>query len=105
MNSFVAYIESPIGILEIKGNVTLVNSVLFVNNKGLESDDLPFNILECKRQLREYFDGSRRIFTINAEQKGSPFQQIVWRQLREIPYGKKISYLQIAKQIANEKNC
>jgi methylated-DNA-[protein]-cysteine S-methyltransferase len=34
---------------------------------------------------------------------GTPFQKTVWQELRRIPYGETISYLELAKRIDNEK--
>jgi AraC family transcriptional regulator of adaptative response/methylated-DNA-[protein]-cysteine methyltransferase len=52
-------------------------------------------------QLKEYFEGKRKIFTIPLELIGTPFQKKVWTALKTIPYGSTRSYLEIAKQIGN----
>lgn len=49
-----------------------------------------FNVL--KTQLEEYFEGKRKVFTVPLFTPGTPFQQTIWRVLRDIPYGATRSY-------------
>jgi len=69
---------------------------------GLRNDSHPL-LLETRRQLREYFDGSRREFTLPLDPVGSNFQQRVWRALIGIPYGETRSYQELAKALGNPK--
>jgi AraC family transcriptional regulator of adaptative response/methylated-DNA-[protein]-cysteine methyltransferase len=50
-------------------------------------------------QLSEYFDGNRRQFTVPLHTPGTPFQQLVWQDLHEIPYGETRSYKQQAQAL------
>lgn len=50
-------------------------------------------------QLREYFDGSRRNFSLPVKMRGTLFQQSVWTELRQIPYGETRSYGEISRKI------
>lgn len=52
-----------------------------------------------KRQLEEYFAGSRRAFDVDLAVEGTPFQMQVWAALREIPYGRVVSYQWVADRI------
>src|SRR4051795_8337042 len=52
-----------------------------------------------RRQLDEYFDGTRHGFTLPLAPRGTGFQQQVWLALREIPYGQTISYAQLAQRL------
>ena len=54
------------------------------------------------KQLKEYFGGERREFDIPLKLVGTSFQQQVWNQLLQIPYGKTLSYLQLSQQMHNE---
>lgn len=45
-----------------------------------------------RKQLREYFDGQRKEFTIPIVSPGSEFQQAVWKELQNIPFGSTRSY-------------
>ena len=50
-------------------------------------------------QLVEYFAGSRREFDLPLDVPGSPFQQRVWSELEQIPYGETISYRELAERV------
>lgn len=54
-------------------------------------------------QLEEYFSKKRTFFSIPLKLIGSEFQKSVWNTLIEIPYGKTMSYLELSKQMQNEK--
>jgi methylated-DNA-[protein]-cysteine S-methyltransferase len=50
-------------------------------------------------QLDEYFAGKRRDFDLPLSPQGTEFQRGVWWALADIPYGKTISYAQLATRI------
>jgi len=52
--------------------------------------------VEAIRQIDEYFAGKRKEFKLPLDLEGTPFQKAVWQQLALIPYGKTVSYKQIA---------
>ncbi len=54
---------------------------------------------EVVKQLSEYFDGRRTTFELPLDVKGTEFQQAVWNQLLQIPYGETRSYGAIAKAV------
>ena len=54
-------------------------------------------------QLNEYFNLERKVFDIPLLLIGSPFQKEVWKELLKVPYGKTSTYLQLSKDINNEK--
>jgi methylated-DNA-[protein]-cysteine S-methyltransferase len=57
-------------------------------------------ILEATRkQLDEYFTGSRKEFDLPLSPQGTPFQKEVWHTLATIPYGHTISYAQLAQRV------
>lgn len=58
---------------------------------------------QTKKQLDEYFSGTRKAFDIPLHPVGTEFQQQVWNTLLEIPYGETRSYKDIALSIANPK--
>ena len=58
---------------------------------------------EACRQLDEYFQGQRKTFDLPIAYTGTPFQERVWRELRNIPYGETRSYEDIAIKIGNPK--
>jgi len=58
-------------------------------------------LAQLQDELREYFDGTRREFTVPLVYPGSPFQQSVWSALRKIPYGETISYEELAHRVGS----
>lgn len=50
-----------------------------------------------------YFSGRDPGFTPPLSAKGTPFQEEVWEILKRIPYGKVISYGEIARRIAENR--
>jgi methylated-DNA-[protein]-cysteine S-methyltransferase len=99
-------IETPIGKMAIHATGDAITAVLFVKQEDAitarEDSQHPL-IQQCVVQLNEYFAGTRKSFDLPLQQKGSPFQQSVWRQLVKIGYGKTISYLELSKRIGDVK--
>jgi methylated-DNA-[protein]-cysteine S-methyltransferase len=58
-------------------------------------------LLKVVSQLEDYFAGNLRAFDIPLDLIGTDFQKKVWQQLLEIPYGKTISYAELAKRVGN----
>ena len=56
-----------------------------------------------KKELKEYFSGKRKVFSIPFELKGTGFQKKVWNELLKIPYGNTKSYKEIAESIGSVK--
>ena len=55
------------------------------------------------RELREYFAGKRRVFTVPLDLRGTPFQLRAWAAMRKIPFGRTISYAMQARTIRAPK--
>lgn len=60
-------------------------------------------LIHCAEQLIQYFNGQRRIFELPIHQEGTKFQQDVWNELTTIPFGKTISYLELARRTGDTK--
>ena len=74
--------------------------------KGLSADFIEEDseIIEKTRlELDEYFQENRREFDLPMQMVGSDFQKSVWNALLKVPYGTTSTYLQLAKDINNEK--
>lgn len=56
-----------------------------------------------KEQLISYLDGERTAFDVPIDLKGTAFQETVWKELQNIPYGKTVSYMDIAEKIEKPK--
>jgi methylated-DNA-[protein]-cysteine S-methyltransferase len=103
---FTTYYHSPVGLLKISGTQDYISKVSF-HDTTQKSDgsnkDMPPMLIQCIEQLIQYFNGERRIFELPINQTGTPFQQETWSLLMTIPYGKSISYLQLAIKTGDPK--
>ena len=101
---YYSYFTSPLGILRIKATESSIYEVIFTDE--LHQDDLhqPSVILECKRQLAEFFESKRRTFELNINPDGTPFQHKVWDLLQTLPFGEKTTYQKLAELTGDAKN-
>jgi methylated-DNA-[protein]-cysteine S-methyltransferase len=60
--------------------------------------------MPVERQLREYFDGQRRTFTLDLRPRGTDFQQLVWRALSDVPFGDTVSYGELARRVGGRSS-
>lgn len=97
---YVDYLETELGLVEIKGSEKGVTSIYFISTPASQARS-HFHTENCKEQLREYFSGTRREFEVDLDIRGTTFQTKVWQQLLTIPYGVTASYAQIAHRIGN----
>lgn len=103
---YYTYYESPIGLISIGGTEEYISELLFIDNAEEMSHGEPGVtevIHQCTEELIEYFKGKRKEFQVPIFQEGTAFQEEVWTQLMQIPYGKTISYLQLAESIGDSK--
>ena len=61
----------------------------------------PARAAGVRREVTEYFEKKRLVFTVKLAPSGTPFQQSVWAALQKIPFGETRSYGQLASQIGN----
>jgi len=52
----------------------------------------------CARQVADYLEGKRTDFKLSMAPAGTSFQQRVWKEIARIPYGKTITYAELAKR-------
>lgn len=68
-----------------------------------QRDDHDSVLVETRRQLEEYFLGTRQAFDLPLAPAGTAFQQKAWQALLDIPYGSTASYREQAVRIGNVK--
>jgi len=103
---YTTYYHSPVGLLKITGTEDFITEVLFhdTTQKAIgNKKHLPPMIIQCIEQLIQYFHGERRQFELPLNQAGTAFQKEVWSELMQIPFGKTISYLDLARRIGDTK--
>jgi methylated-DNA-[protein]-cysteine S-methyltransferase len=97
--------DSPVGKLLITGNDKFITGVAFYRETGSKPPAPPANDIEkkCARELDEYFAGRLFNFTVPLQPEGTAFRKRVWDALEKIPYGKTISYKELAAVLGNPK--
>ncbi|GAA2374011.1 methylated-DNA--[protein]-cysteine S-methyltransferase [Dactylosporangium salmoneum] len=106
-----AYVDSPVGrLLLVAGDDALVG-LYFPRYRytpspsawGRRADASADPVLtQAQSELGEYFAGDRQVFDVPAATNGDEFQERVWAQLREIPYGERITYGDIAADLGSK---
>ncbi len=98
MQTFFAYYDSPIGLIEIGGTPDGIISLFFVEERrsGVDTNGV---CEEAVKQISEYFAGSRQEFDLPVMMDGTEFQLQVWQELRRIPFGQTVSYGDLARSI------
>lgn len=96
-------IKTPLGFTKIVGDEAGITSVTILNSEEKLTDIIPEVLEDCVIQLNEYFDGTRKQFSLTLNPEGTDFQKKVWKLLEQIPYGKTISYLDLSKQLGDVK--
>ena len=100
------YYHSPVGLLKISGTKDYISEVTFHGDKEktvVDEKNVPEMLFNCIEQLIQYFNGERRVFELPLNQLGTAFQNDVWSLLTQIPFGKTISYLDLARQTGDTK--
>ena len=108
-------ISSPIGKLLLAKSIRGLNHIIFEHNiprfeaiidggfpdqKIINND----NALKTEvNQLKEYFSGLRKEFDIKLDLSMPPFYQKVLNIVNKIPYGKYLSYQEVATKAGNSK--
>ena len=102
-NTYHTWMESPIGWVAIKADDMGLTSLWFCEAEE-KGESKPNAITEqCEQEIREYFAGERKVFTVPLNPEGTPFQKRVWRALLGLDFGQSASYLDISKILGDEK--
>lgn len=99
------YYHSPLGVIRISGNNDFISEVSFYD-KVQHTDskkNIPPLMINCIEQLIQYFHGELRRFELPISQQGTEFQKHVWGELMGIPFGRTVSYLDLAKKTGDPK--
>ena len=68
-----------------------------LNAEIIQGNHTHFDLLQ--QELKEYFEGKLRIFSVPLFTPGTEFQQKAWNALKDIPYGSTRSYKRQAFEI------
>lgn len=97
-----AFFNSPLGIAKITGDQDGICEISILQ-QGEASAEIPDVLQNPIDQLQEYFQGRRSSFDFKLNPKGTDFQQKVWKELLNVPFGKTLSYLELSKKLGDVK--
>ncbi len=93
-------IDTPLGALLLVGDAALTHVCLPGSTElGGTPGSVPVALRAAATQLEEYFSGRRTSFRLPLEPHGTAFQLAVWKALGGIPYGKTITYRDLAGRL------
>ena len=95
-------LDTPIGRLVLESDGDVLIGVWLPNERRhgrRDVDDVPPVLKETASQLEQYFARERTEFDLPTELDGTAFQREVWTELTRIPYGKTISYGELARRV------
>jgi len=101
-NSYIGFLDSPLGILKLTASTEGLTSVSVVEERGaaIENDHILFH----KKQLKSYFETGDSLEAKYLDlSEHSEFDRTVWKALTEIPFGKTKSYKDLSIAINNPK--
>lgn len=98
--------DTPLGKMTAVANEHFLLSLDFESGKYLDKN-IPFNYLNesneildlTEKEILLYFEGKLTNFSVPIQFSGTEFQQKVWNELLNIPYGKTISYQQQSENL------
>jgi methylated-DNA-[protein]-cysteine S-methyltransferase len=94
-----ALYNSPVGTIILVSDGTSLTALDFGQSQDVkDQQDLPI-FVETRRWLDLYFSGKKPSFIPPLKPQGTPFQQKVWHELLNIPYGATVSYGEMARRI------
>ena len=91
----IGYYMSPLGDLLITSQNDKISGVQFCSGERSEIHLTPV-VEQCIFELDEYFYRGRKFFNVDIHFSGTEFQNKVWNELLLIPYGRTISYIELA---------
>jgi methylated-DNA-[protein]-cysteine S-methyltransferase len=98
-----AHINTPVGTCLIEGDENGVSKIWVLDDEAQPSPTIPEELLQAVTEIEEYFSGRRKDFTFKMNPQGTDFQKKVWHTLLEIPFGKTMSYHELAIKLGDVK--
>ena len=96
--------QSPIGALTILSGDKGIKAIKFNEDEKVKVQGRTNEMTRwAVKELEEYFQGKRKVFTVPCVPQGTDFQKKVWEALTQIPYGETRTYKEIAEAAGNPK--
>ena len=108
MNDF-CFVNSPIGILELKAEFNFISRIKFREGNSLQLYKKSKKVgksptlTEASKQIDEYFNGTRKLFEIPIQLNVPPFYRKVLSEVQKVKYGDVAYYGKIAQMAGSNK--
>lgn len=101
-------IDNPIVPIAVAADERGLRAINFLTGSGRRAPDSAWRrddraLRDAVRELRAYFGGELRQFSLSLAPVGTPFQLDVWNALAAIPYGETTSYGEMARRIGRPR--
>lgn len=96
---YVASLASPIGKVYVESDGERIIRVSFKNPGRGRGGRTPKVLKEAVMQLTAYFAGRRKKFDLPLYQVGSAYRKKAWERLMKVPFGKAVTYAELAKGV------
>jgi methylated-DNA-[protein]-cysteine S-methyltransferase len=90
---------SPIGPLTLRSDGDALTSLQFGGGEAAKQPAPDAVLRAAIRELEAYFARKLQVFEIPIREQGTPFQRRVWQKLRDIPFGRTRSYVDVARSL------
>lgn len=98
-----ATIQTPLGTALLEGDESGLRSLNLKDTEPLGNHPPSGSLKVAATQLQAYFMGTSTGFNLLLNPNGTLFQQKVWDAVMQIPWGKQVSYLELATSLGNPK--
>jgi O-6-methylguanine DNA methyltransferase len=96
-------LKTPFGLFKLLSEKNEILSLEFVWDKKLKETNPQTSFAkDVKKQLIEYFSGKRKKFDLKVSVNGTHFQKKVWDVVSKIPFGKTLTYKDVAEKLGNK---
>jgi methylated-DNA-[protein]-cysteine S-methyltransferase len=93
----IAYCKTPIGTAVIKGDDNGISAITVIDEEHENTGKIHPSLKPCISQLKAYFNGTLKQFSLKLNPQGTAFQKKCWEVLEQVPFGTTRSYMEQTK--------
>lgn len=95
-------LKTPLGNMILEMDDSGIQRLEFTDQQQPKSNAaISANLKTVVDQINDYFEGNLDRFDLPLAPKGTEFQNKVWQELQKIPFGKTISYQELANRLGD----
>jgi methylated-DNA-[protein]-cysteine S-methyltransferase len=95
-------INTPFGAMTVQFEGDKIKRLNFLWKSNFNEESKNKKAVAFKREICEYFKGKRKSFSFKVGKiEGTDFQMKVFKEVAKIPFGKTLTYKEVAKQLGN----